>query len=276
MDGFVSDDEITIPFFTELGINIEIHSWRANLDWNLFDMVILRTTWDYQNYASEFLNVLDKIHSSRANLQNHLELIKWNFDKSYLRELEKKGNTIVPTIWGDQLNRTDIKLFYEQLNCGELVIKPTVSANADNTFRLTYHKFEEKLESLQQIFDGRSYLVQPFMQRIISQGEFSLFFFNGDYSHTILKTPKDFDFRVQEEHGGIITSAEPDSQMMSDAFNVIKTIPYSSLYARVDFVKDDSNVNYIMEVELIEPALYFRMDKNSPRKFVEAVLQKLN
>lgn len=114
-------------------------------------------------------------------------------------------------------------------------------------------------------------MVQPFMPKIVTEGEFSLFYFGGIYSHTILKTPKAKDFRVQEEHGGIITQVAPSEQLLQSAQKVFNQISDELLYARIDFVRDENDNFCLMELELIEPALYLRMDKDAAQKFAKVI-----
>ena len=114
------------------------------------------------------------------------------------------------------------------------------------------------------------------MPAIVSEGEYSLFYFGGAFSHAINKRPKTDDFRVQEEHGGIITAIEPDARMRRAGDRAIETIDRDLLYARVDLIRDARQEFFLMELELIEPALYFRMDPRSPRFFAEVFDRRMN
>ncbi len=263
---YVSDDELAIEPLRELGWNIETISWRdKTVNWNDFEAVIIRTPWDYQREPQAFLEVLRRIDESKAQLENALEIVEWNLSKFYLRELEQSGIKIVPTIWDEKtINQTNVQKWLEYFKTDEIIIKPLVSATAEFTYRL-----REFLPELTEIFANREFMIQPFMPKIVSEGEFSLFYFGGIYSHAILKTPKQHDFRVQEEHGGIITAVK-SSEKLSDVgqkvFEFINPIP---LYARVDFVRDSADDLCVMELELIEPALYLRMDKGAPKRFAQ-------
>ncbi len=272
LKGYVSDDELAIEPLENLGWNVETISWRdKTVDWNNFIAVIIRTTWDYQQFPAEFLGVLREIEASTAYLENSLKTVEWNLAKTYLRELESKGIKIVPTVWDEKAVTNDDfhrwKTFFET---NEIILKPIVSATAEHTYRLT-----EFLPELTETFANREFMVQPFMPKIVEEGEFSLFYFGGKYSHTILKTPKPQDFRVQEEHGGIITQVQPCKQLSATAQKVFNQIEEKLLYARIDFVRDDDNNFCLMELELIEPALYLRMDKKAPQFFAEAVDKRL-
>jgi glutathione synthase/RimK-type ligase-like ATP-grasp enzyme len=272
LEGYVSDDELAIEPLKKLGWNVETVSWRdKTVDWNDFAAVIIRTTWDYQKFPSEFIEVLRKIDASDARLENSLKIVEWNLSKTYLRELEAEQIKIVPTIWDEKsVTRKDFHRWKSFFDTDEIIIKPTVSATAEHTYRLT-----EFLPELTAIFATKAFMVQPFMPKIVEEGEFSLFYFGGKYSHTILKSPKPKDFRVQEEHGGIIAQVQPSEQLSAAAQKVFNQINENLLYARIDFVRDDDGNFCLMELELIEPALYLRMDKNAPQFFAETVDKRL-
>lgn len=276
MEGFYTYDDLLIEPFKKLNWQVDTISWRAeNVNWKDYEVVIVRSTWDYQKSPKEFLQVLETINS-QTRLENNLEIIKWNMDKIYLRDLEEKGIKIVPSIWRDKFDKNEYSLFFNELKTGEIIIKPTISANADNTFRLRLNDLDTRISTLNTAFSNRPFVVQPFMENIITEGEYSLFYFGGEYSHTILKIPKQNDFRVQEEHGGMLKSVKPEEKMKNEAEKVIKVIEDDLLYARVDFVRDEHNNFALMELELIEPSLYFNLDRNSPGNFAKAFDEWMN
>lgn len=268
LENYVSDDELAIPFLNELGWQVETISWRdSTVVWNDFEAVIIRTPWDYQKSPDEFLEVLRKIDASKARLENPLKIVEWNLSKQYLRELEANGIKIVPTIWDEKtVDETSFNRWRSHFQTDEIIIKPIISATAEFTFRLK--NFTHKLT---ETFVNKPFMVQPFVPKIVTEGEFSLFYFGGIYSHTILKTPKAKDFRVQEEHGGIITQVAPSEQLLQSAQKVFAQISDELLYARIDFVRDENDNFCLMELELIEPALYLRMDKDAPERFAKAI-----
>jgi len=268
LDEFEVYDDLLIKPLSQLGWSVDMVSWRnRQVDWNTFEAVIIRSPWDYQQDAQLFMQVLEEIDQSSARLENPLDLVKWNIDKTYLRELEQEGILIVPTLWGRRLEAEQLDKAFEQLDTRELVIKPTVSANADDTFRVKQEvKLQTKREMLRTFYD-RAYMIQPFMKSIVTEGEFSLFYFGGEYSHTILKTPGKGDFRVQEEHGGILASVEPETKLLKRAQQTMARLQPEPLYARADYVRTEDDDFALMELELIEPSLYFNMDPESPRRF---------
>lgn len=110
------------------------------------------------------------------------------------------------------------------------------------------------------------------MDGIIKEGEFSLFFFGETYSHTILKTPKPSDFRVQEEHGGRLKLVKnPEENLMNSARKLLEKIDPLPLYSRMDYVRTNNHLFALMEIELIEPSLYFNMDPFSPKRFASVL-----
>jgi hypothetical protein len=278
LDDFeVYDNLIDQPLFA-LGWETHMLSWRdENVNWNDYAAVIIRSPWDYQDDALAFLRVLNNIEKSNAHLENSLATVEWNIDKKYLRELESNGVDIVKTLWRENLTEQQVAEYFTELNVNQLVIKPRISANADNTFWLTRENWRTFYPQLDQAFSASEFLVQPFMESVIKEGEYSLFYFNGQYSHTILKTPKDSDFRVQEEHGGRLAAITPEKSLTSHAeqtLNAIKAQIGMPLYARIDLVRSDEGFD-LMEAELIEPSLYFNMDEESATRFAQAFVVRM-
>lgn len=270
LGGYVADDDLAVGPLAELGWEVETLSWRqTDRSWSDFECVVIRTTWDYQKTPNEFLAVLAEI-GSRTRLENPLDIVRWNLDKRYLRDMEKRGCRIVPTIWDAAYSAGEFGRWLAELNTNEIIIKPTVSATAGHTYRLTAYD-----PSLEAVFASRPFLVQPFMPNIIAEGEYSLFYFNGELSHVINKSPKPADFRVQEEHGGIITEAEPDNELRIAGQRALDLIERTLSYARVDLVRDAEDRFALMELELIEPALYLRMNSGAPKRFAEAIVARV-
>lgn len=271
LTGFVSDDQLAVEPLRERGWKVDFVPWRAEVDWNHFDAVVIRTPWDYQDDPAGFLAVLEQITRSRARLENPLSLVRWNIEKSYLREMEKRGARLAPTLWEKRFRAEFLHGYFEKLRSPEIIIKPLVSANADDTYRLSAPVPELAVRHLEKVFAGRRYLVQRFLQSVVDEGEFSLFYFAGFHSHTILKTPKAEDFRVQEEHGGIIRAVEEaDHRLLQTGARIMERIRPAPLYARVDLARLEDGDFALMELELIEPALYFRMSEGSAERFAAA------
>lgn len=278
LDDFEAYDNLIEQPLLTLGWQMHMVSWRdESVNWNDYSAVIIRSPWDYQDDAPAFLKVLNKIEQSSAHLENSLQTVEWNIDKKYLRELESNGVNIVKTLWRENLTQKHVAEYFTELNVDQLVIKPRISANADNTFWLTKENHQTFHPQLEKAFSTSEFLVQPFMESVINEGEFSLFYFNGVYSHAILKTPKDSDFRVQEEHGGRLAAITPETSLTIHAegtLNAIKAQIGMPLYSRVDFVRSEQGFA-LMEAELIEPSLYFNMDEQSATRFAQAFVNRM-
>lgn len=270
LEGFFTYDHLLHEPMADRGWSVTDVPWtRERVDWSAFDAVIIRSPWDYQQRPDDFLKSLEQIVESGTPLFNSLEVVKWNIRKTYLKDLEQRGVLIVPTLWGSGLTTRDIEEGFERFDCDELVVKPVVGANADGTYRLRRENREAILAALQTHAQSE-YQLQPFLRSIVEEGEWSLFLFGGLYSHTILKRPKQDDFRVQEEHGGQLLAAEPPEGSRQLAEQIFAAIPFDTLYARIDLVRLSSGDLAVIEVELIEPSLYFGFDEHSPALFCDA------
>lgn len=245
----------------------EIPWTRTTVEWKEFDAVIIRSTWDYQNAPDVFLLTLEKIERV-TRLYNPVGVCRWNLSKRYLIDLQEKGIGIVPTHWLAQLDEKSIDMIFTQTSVSRLVAKPLIGANADDTYVLDANDTQTWVDAL-RVFADREVMVQPFIDSIIREGEYSLFYFGGELSHSILKVPAHDDFRVQEEHGGIIRSITPDSDMIHAGNRALKAIENTLLYARVDLVRLDSGNAVVIEVELIEPSLYFEQCPESTELFAD-------
>jgi hypothetical protein len=271
LDGFVTDDDLAHEPLRELGWEVTAVPWsRSGEDWSRFEAVVIRSTWDYHRRLDEFLAVLETIDRSGARLANPLETVRWNVRKTYLRDLEASGLPVVPTLWTLQdmgPGADNIRRLFDELGTDEIVLKPVVSASAFDTVRL--HRGSGDLDAAAALFAGREVMAQPFLASIVEEGEYSLFYFDGELSHTILKSPKEEDFRVQEEHGGFIRAADPPPPLPDLGRRIMDALPVQPLYARVDLVRSGPGF-VLMELELVEPSLYFRIVPGTAERFARA------
>lgn len=273
-DFFVYDELLHAPF-AELGYEIDTISWHlADYDFSEYEAVIVRSPWDYQQYETRFVECLKRINK-QTRLMNSLPLMLWNLNKRYLKDLQIASVPVLPTLWLNGVSFESLDQAFSRFECDELVIKPCVSANADDTFRLTRAQLCEQVEQLAECFQQRQCMVQPFVTSVTERGEVSLFYFAGELSHAILKRPKDGDFRVQEEHGGSLQAITAEPAMLQNAEAALQAMPDDYLYARVDMLWFADQWR-IIELELIEPSLYFNLDEQSPQRFVNAYLRYLS
>lgn len=268
---FVTDYRPGIPPLEARGWHVDCVPWRRpSVDWSAWHAVYIGAPWDYLDDPAGFLAVLGAIEAAGAVLVNPLELVRWNLDKRYLRDLEARGAAIVPSAWYDRFADADPARWFEEHAADRVVIKPRVGANAADTFVLEQPLAAPMLRRLAKLFAERPFVVQPFVASIRDPGEYSLFYLGGALSHAIRKVPKPGDFRVQEEHGAAILAALPDAALASVGQAVMQLVTPAPAYARADFVRGDAGQWLLMELELVEPSLYLRMHPQAPERFARA------
>lgn len=270
-DGWAIDSDLSFEPMLELGWSIDMVPWKsAGIDWNQYDAVYICTPWDYPGDPDSFLLLLESINGSNAILVNDIALVRWTIPKTYLRDLESRGAAIVPSIWCEQFDSEMLPGFFDVHQSDRIIVKPVVSTNAHDTYLLDRSVAADVVTDLENIFATRPFVVQPFMENVQAEGEYSLFFFSNEFSHAILKTPKERDFRVQEEHGAKVVSAEPEFTLLETASDLLHLVNPMPVYARCDFIRGPDGRFLLMELEVIEPSLYLRMDSESPKRFARA------
>ena len=248
------------------GAKVEPIIWSEPFGGSQFDLVLPLVAWGYHKQFDRWLAVLDRLEKQRAKLQNPIPLLRWNSEKNYLAELYERGIPVVPTEVAEALDEKSLDRIRAHFACTDVVVKPPVSASAYLTFRI------RSGEAIPDAVRGRRMMVQPWLESITMTGEWSLLFFNGKLSHALDKVPVAGDFRVQPEHGGIIESSDPPPGAEEVALAALAAAPARALYARVDIVVGNCGTLQVMELELIEPALWLDRSPNAARLFSDAVL----
>lgn len=271
-EGFFVYDHLVFEPLRDLGWDVVEVPWsRPTRHWADFDAVVIRSPWDYQSAPERFMATLSAIEQAGARLFNPLRVCQWNLNKVYLKELQQQGVPIVPTRWMESLDATRLAELISVCDSStRIVLKPTIGANSDGIFVLSPDEKDQSEEAVAE-YATKPFMVQPFLSSIQTIGEYSLFYFGGRYSHAILKQPKAGDFRVQEEHGGSIRATTPSERIVDTAAQTLRALGETLLYARVDIVILDDGSPAVMELELIEPSLYFSYDADSPPRFAEAL-----
>jgi glutathione synthase/RimK-type ligase-like ATP-grasp enzyme len=264
------EDADLLQFLTEKGLDTVPTIWNdENVDWKSFHVAIIKSPWDYHNHLPQFLNWLDTLQKLNIKVLNPVEIITWNSHKRYLKDISKNGLPVIASEYLDKGSSFDGR-FFDLLGTDTLVVKPCVSAGAQNTITVNKSNLKERTEEIEQLLKTEDYIVQPFVEEI-KNGEWSFLFFNGKYSHCTLKTPKKDDFRVQHYHGGSISYPTPNPLHIEQAERYVKNLPQSTLYARVDGVIID-NTFKLMELELIEPYLFLNGDNDLLENYYQALM----
>ncbi len=250
----------------QAGADVEPVSWTEAGELADFDLVLPLVAWGYHLQYDAWLAFLDRVEASGIAMLNPPALLRWNGDKSYLAELADSGVPTVPTLSVESCCDADIEEARRRFDTEWLVIKPPVSASASGTHRLGPN------DDLPTDSRRRPMIIQPLIEEIARTGEFSLMLFDGEFSHAVVKRPAAGDFRVQPHLGGVTlpSKAPPGADRL--ARQALAAAPARATYARVDIVPDDEGVLRIMEMELIEPALFLDHAPDGGAAFTQAIL----
>ena len=265
-------DQLLIPELAKHNINAKAVIWDdPNINWQEFDLLIFRNTWDYYEKQVAFDIWLQHIEKLGIRTLNSISIINQNKHKFYLRELEKQGFTILPTVFigkTENLNLSEIIPNHWQ----KAVIKPAYSAGSYQTSVFEISKIVKTNQEYQSIAGEKELLLQQFMPEIQTLGETSFIFFNKKFSHAVNKKPIEGEFRIQSQFGGIYTLANPNAELIAQAQNLVNMFSEDLLYARVDGIIIDNQI-HLMEIECIEPDLYFNLAEGAISKFVNSILE---
>jgi glutathione synthase/RimK-type ligase-like ATP-grasp enzyme len=248
------------------GLKVDPVAWTQAGDLAGYDLVLPLVVWGYHLRYREWLNFLDRAERERLPLANSASLLRWNSDKVYLAELGAKGIASVPTMEVEALGDADLRVAAEAFGTDELIVKPPVSASATGTHRIRPHDEVPAAER------GTRMLIQPFLPSIAIEGEYALILFDGKLSHTLVKRPKAGDFRVQPHLGGTTEQCEPPEGAAELAMAALAAAPAPATYARIDMIRDPAGDLRIMELELVEPALWLDVVPQAEESFANAVI----
>lgn len=253
------------------GFGVSEIPWdESRIDWKEYDRVVLRASWDYHTRLSEFIAWLNRLRSEGVNFWNPIDIILWNLDKHYLRELGDKGIPIIPTVFIDRGQECDLDKCVDQLETDTVIVKPTVGASAYGVRQFNKSDLSQIKQCVDELLGQGDVMVQKYMPQISTQGEYSLVFFDKQYSHAALKKPSRADFRTQPHFGGSEGAIFPGEDLIKQAKRVVDVVESPLLYARVDGI-DDNGTLKLMELELAEPYLFFELDPQAKDRFIEAM-----
>ena len=269
--GLSDDDRLVAEALDRRGVDVQVCPWSSLEIGQAGDVAVLRSTWDYHLAFVEFTAWLAETERRAMPLLNPSPLVRWNASKLYLRDLAAAGVTLPQTVWLDAPDRAGIAKALAAAGWDRAVLKPCVSASAHATTLVTPDTWlrDEAIEPLR----SHGALLQRYVSEIERRGELSVVFFDGGFSHAVLKRPRAGDFRVQFEFGGTETPVAPTSAERSFAERVLDACPEVPAYARVDIVTTTSGP-VLMELELIEPVLFLASDADAPDRFARAILAR--
>lgn len=272
----IQPDDVHLAISLEhLGIQPIVCVWNdPDVDWSTFDAVLIRTIWDYFKHYAAFLDWLDRLDQLGVPTINDSALLRWNSDKRYLLELARHGVAIIPTQLANAAELPDV---LATMPGQQVVIKPSISGGAWYTLRGTVGDatFAEAVVQLPREF---TYLMQPFVPEIVSDGEWSLLYFAGEFSHAVIKRPAAGDYRVQGEFGGSAEPIQPNAATLAAADSALAAVAAighgGHAYVRVDGVISAGRF-LIMELELIEPFLHLAVRPAAAERLAQDVAGRL-
>lgn len=269
----LKEDGLLINAFESLQLSAGRVSWADDsFDWSSVKAAVIRGTWDYVSRLSEFQQRLQLI-SDKTRLINPYELVQWNIDKHYLSQLAARGIRTVPTKYYEQGDSASLTTIIQENRQKPIIIKPVISASASNTYKVQGDNAAEIQEVMNRLLAHQAMMVQPFQENVTSQGEFSFVVIDGAYTHAVQKTPKKDDFRVQDDFGGSAREHKASKAEIRFAEQVVAACEPRPTYARVDALIDNDGELALMELELIEPELWFRLCPSAAKVLAESIVR---
>jgi len=268
-------ERLMLPYLAAASIETKIVDWRsAAVDFSQFDLIVLRSCWDYHLRTAEFIDWLQRLRQATPVL-NAINTVLWNHNKFYLREVETQGIEVAPTVFVNGSGPIASSEWQEIRGWKKSVVKPAVSASAHKTWLFDSEALPAE-DELKSKIEGEPFLVQQFVPEISTQGEISFVYIDGAYSHAVLKRPAAGDFRVQKEHGGSAESFHPTPALLDQANQIASTVRQvrESLYCRIDAVARNGRL-VLMELELIEPELFLGLAEGATERFAEAIVRRV-
>ena len=271
----LTEDNLLKKELELLGLNVIIKDWKSsNIDWQKQKAAIFRSTWDYFDNFNTFIKWLE-INKSKIRFINSYHLIRWNLDKSYLFDLQKKNINIPSSVLVKKNQKTTLKELFSNCCWNEAILKPTISGAARHTYRINREKIQEFDNLFSDLIKSEDFLFQEFLTDITLNGEISLIMIDGKYTHAVKKIAKKGDFRVQDDHGGKVEKYNANTNEIQFAKKCIENCPEQPLYARVDIVYDNEGQISLGELELIEPELWFRNNPKSAKLLASKIYEDL-
>ncbi|HYK92984.1 MAG TPA: hypothetical protein VEY07_02950 [Thermoplasmata archaeon] len=264
------DDQLALRSLRDLGLEAVPAVWDSpSVDWSRFDLVVLRSTWDYFTKPSEFREWVDRV-GRVSRLLNSPAMVHWNSHKRYLVELAERGTRVPPTVLVEPADRRALAEIAHENGWARVVVKPAIGGNAYRLRVFDSGEFEEGTSALRELQRSGTALVQPFLTGAGRRGERSLVYFDGQFSHAVEyanvlnqpnRSPRPVEVPVVER-----VSAE----------RILGELPEVPLYARFDYLPDENTGWFLGELELIEPELFLRSGPHLADRFASAILSRLS
>jgi glutathione synthase/RimK-type ligase-like ATP-grasp enzyme len=270
------DDAVLAQALAARGVRVDAIPWDQipppvpTLGAGETSAVCIRSTWDYHRRWTEFRRWVEAFARAPGRLWNPPATVLWNADKRYLETLEAAGVRLPFTRWVEPGDRPDCERFFREAGTRRAVLKPRVSATAYSTYLL---ERDQRLDDAAWApLESVGSLLQAFVPEI-ADGEASLMFVDGTFTHAVRKRPTEGEFRVQRDFGGRIESLAPSAALREFAERVLASTPHPWLYARVDVV-EAAEGPVLMELELIEPDLFLARRPAAAERLADGLIHR--
>ncbi|MBM4777357.1 MAG: hypothetical protein GQE15_06600 [Archangiaceae bacterium] len=274
LNGLYVDDQAAAVELERRGCSVTPLVWNEPFDPRSFDALVMRNPWDWYKHRPAFRAFLHGLHEVGTPVFNPPAMLERYADKTYFRHLDALGVPTVPTEFFTPARLDEVPAVLSRRGWSRAVLKPSFTANAYGAQRFEATTVEAVVAEAKQHPVDSEWMLQPYVDGIERDGEWSLVFFSGRFSHAVRKQPKAGDYRVQPDHGGQSLLSEPPSLVVEAATRIVLTAVPEALYARVDGVTFDGAFR-VMELEVVEPELFFRLHPLAAARFADALLEKL-
>jgi glutathione synthase/RimK-type ligase-like ATP-grasp enzyme len=238
------------------------------------DLLVLRSCWDYHLNPGGFLKWVTEA-AAYSTVINSPEIVRWNMDKRYLMDIEKQGYAVPRTFMLTRGGAADLEQIMTAEGLDAVVVKPAISLSAYETYLVRAAEARGFAAKLEMLLESRDMLVQEFVPEVSTEGEWSLIFLDGQFSHAVQKFPKAGDFRVQHEYGGSACLARPSELMLKMVAAILVRFAPRALYCRADVVPRPQSVN-LMELELIDPLLHFELAPEAAERMAGLICERIS
>ena len=269
------EENLVIDALAARGLRVARWAWSdPAANWAGVGGALFRSTWDYVEHFPAFMRWLDRA-ATQTRLFNPAPLIRWNVDKHYLQALAAAGVAGVPTHFVERGATTTLRAVMDAHGWETAVFKPVVSAGARLTYRVERAGVDVHDARFAACVAAEAMMVQRFEPAIVQSGELSLMVIDGRVTHAVRKCARAGDFRVQDDHGGTVHPHRASADECAFARAAVAACPSLPLYARVDMVRRADGTLHLMELELVEPELFFRHHPPAAVALAEAVIARL-
>jgi glutathione synthase/RimK-type ligase-like ATP-grasp enzyme len=253
------------------GVTVERPAWDdPDADWGAYDLVLVRTTWDYHHRRDAFVAWAERV-AEATRIVNPAWVLRWNTHKSYLRDLEDLGVPVVETAWlgpGD-----DVAAVLRERGWTRGFLKPAVGATAEGTLRFDAADPSAAQAHAERLLARGEVMLQPYLAGVETLGERSAVAIDGEVTHFVRKVPVAGDWRVQDDHGAADFPHDPsdaERDLVARALGAVGTV---LPYARVDWLLDAEGAPRLVELELVEPSLFLRHGAHAAERLADALVR---